>query len=440
MKVEKVRVKYFFGNDVKVEGADKAEDDGGILTAIFVELFNPILETFALRVGSVARDDVGSVVQCYNCTLNFLTNVQTLFSDDPGEDFATVVMTLAKPFKSFKDGFSAEEAKGIGRAMKGVNDITQATFADISRPASSETPQREGQESPHLLISDGVSSLRAGIDGAFAFMEGSLYRYSVLLSGYRSEAFANMLDDELTSLAKEVTRIVSLLSSVQAGIGNFDWEQVEIALGVMELAQELLRRAEELKSKLKEIEDGVIRGVKAAESWKQGNEKGPLTCAQVKALIAVCETFEDSSTSLVLNSPVTTKLPPPCVAAFDDLHLKCRLFAFGACFSVPRRAMRGISSMPCWKLDASKDPSSGYSVLPQEYVTVVGEHLLALMQRLEEYVQSFEVGEDGLGKVFVGRDIWRCLFEALHVPDVDEGVINDIVNAADREVRTRAIY
>jgi hypothetical protein len=86
----------------------------------------------------------------------------------------------------------------------------------------------------------------------------------------------------------------------------------------------------------------------------------------------------------------TTTLYPEAEEAMKRLGQACHNFVFDVCYSVPSRHLGGVSSMAAWKEEASADDFSSYGTLPQQYVTAVGEHMLALVQALEPFASDKE--------------------------------------------------
>ena len=58
------------------------------------------------------------------------------------------------------------------------------------------------------------------------------------------------------------------------------------------------------------------------------------------------------------------------------------------CSAIPERQLRGISALPVWKQEGgagSDGNEESYGVLPQPFITQVGEHMLALVEALEPF-------------------------------------------------------
>jgi conserved oligomeric Golgi complex subunit 7 len=68
----------------------------------------------------------------------------------------------------------------------------------------------------------------------------------------------------------------------------------------------------------------------------------------------------------------------------------CHTFVHEVCVSVPRFHLTGMASLPAWKESSHADDFASYGTLPQEYITHVGEHVLALVQALEPFATDKE--------------------------------------------------
>merc|ERR1719183_3091953 len=87
---------------------------------------------------------------------------------------------------------------------------------------------------------------------------------------------------------------------------------------------------------------------------------------------------------------------PSAHDAVAKLAHSCHTFVFDICSAVPKKYLRTLSSSSVWRETApdSSKSSSGLdydmpmSILPQAYITQVGEHMLALVQALEPFASS----------------------------------------------------
>ena len=137
-----------------------------------------------------------------------------------------------------------------------------------------------------------------------------------------------------------------------------------------------------------------------------------LTLAQIRAMLAkeACgaspTTYVDNGAGVKCPSTVvqlrrlcgsnnSPALLPIALDSTARLARSCLTLVFEVCSAIPERQLRGISALPVWKQDGggSDGGEESYGVLPQPFITQVGEHMLALVQALEPFASD----EDALG-------------------------------------------
>jgi len=86
---------------------------------------------------------------------------------------------------------------------------------------------------------------------------------------------------------------------------------------------------------------------------------------------------------------VSPPLFPKALDSTSRLARSCLSFVFEVCSAIPERQLHGISALPVWKQDgALDDDETSYGILPQSFITHVGEHMLALVQALEPFASD----------------------------------------------------
>jgi hypothetical protein len=113
---------------------------------------------------------------------------------------------------------------------------------------------------------------------------------------------------------------------------------------------------------------------------------------------AVCVGSDDEESNLaitalrrlVVQEEHAVALHPEAEKTAKRLVSSCHIFVYDVCSLVPRLHLGGISSMRAWEEAAGTDNFSLYRMLPQEYITRVGEHMLALVQALEPFASDKE--------------------------------------------------
>jgi hypothetical protein len=136
---------------------------------------------------------------------------------------------------------------------------------------------------------------------------------------------------------------------------------------------------------------------------------------------AVCVGSDDEESNLaiaalrqlVVQQEHSVALHPEAEETAKRLVSSCHIFVYDVCSSVPRLHLGGISSMSAWEEAAWTDNLSSYGMLPQEYITQVGEHMLALVQALEQFASDKKAlllaneVMDGVRRVAQRWTLWR---------------------------------
>jgi len=116
---------------------------------------------------------------------------------------------------------------------------------------------------------------------------------------------------------------------------------------------------------------------------------------------------------------------------FRGLAHACHTFVFDVCASIPMASLSLMTGMTVWK-DVPEDEDdedddvgeNKYSILPQQYITQIGEHMLALVQALEPFASdksSLELANEVMGggvKESVSLRYWMELMNGVSL-DVD---------------------
>lgn len=195
---------------------------------------------------------------------------------------------------------------------------------------------------------------------------------------------------------------------------EFDEQHVHCAL-------EVLRIAGVFKRDLKSFESSVRDRLKAMASQltdtvlELPNTDIPdaLSPMQIRGMLAkeACSpdtsSYVDDGTGVKYPSSVVqlrrlaglsgdSKSNPPLLfpKALDStsrLARSSQSFVFEVCYAIPERHLRGISALPVWKQEGSAGAEeNSYGILPQSFITHVGEHMLALVQALEPFASDDE--------------------------------------------------
>jgi len=129
-------------------------------------------------------------------------------------------------------------------------------------------------------------------------------------------------------------------------------------------------------------------------------------------------------------------LYPETRDASSRLSESCRIFVFDICSAVPRRALRNVASLPVWREEGASSAEESYGILPQQYITQVGEHMLALVQALEPFASDADAlaraNEAMSGAKKVAVQSWREFAASTGTVDAeDENVVWALMECKD---------
>ena len=192
---------------------------------------------------------------------------------------------------------------------------------------------------------------------------------------------------------------------------EFDEQHVNCALGILRIAgmfkRTLLSFESTVRDRLMKLSNELMESVLDDEA----SIPDGLTLAQIRAMLAkeACgaspTTYVDNGAGVKCPSTVvqlrrlcgsnSPALLPIALDSTARLARSCLTLVFEVCSAIPERQLRGISALPVWKQDGggSDGGEESYGVLPQPFITQVGEHMLALVQALEPFASD----EDALG-------------------------------------------
>jgi len=242
----------------------------------------------------------------------------------------------------------------------------------------------------------------------------AISRFELLTSGYNAPATLASIDNLIASHASELAIAMGTLSShVSNSTGNeFDEQHANCAL-------EILRIAGSFKRTLKSFDDSVkdrlrnLSDMMLDTALEDGELPDTLDPVQIRTFLAkeACKPssdYIDDGTGVKLPSSVvelrrlaggaTSKktvdcppLFPKSVFSVSRLARSCQSFVFEVCYAIPEKNLSGISALPVWKQDgAGSGDEESYGILPQSFITHVGEHILALVQALEPFASDKE--------------------------------------------------
>lgn len=405
-----------------------------IIVKVLNECFRPILPSFRSRLQSLFSSDVDmptkgsleSICSAYESTLHFfslayeataggwLDMIEGGFVKGDGaklfKDLTNVFLQIATPFTQYQERLAQLESKHSAVA-------TELVSKDIKEVANTVL----ASDNVLLALQDATGMLTNLSTFVFPLAESSLARFELLNGGYNVVKSLNTIDDLLSGHAKELATAVSSLSmsmtaDAQTLTTNYDDQHVLYALEILKTAGTFRQHVHSFKLRMQERLIVLIERIKAHDNLEKsldaalsGDRKGSassfpfpesLSVVEVDSFLikVICEDYNDECNpsikileryaSLEHKSSVVSMFPK-LDEAVKDISNSCHAFVFAVCSAVPYHYLGEVSSMNAWKELAETEDSS-YGTLPQQYITHVGEHMLALVQALEPFASDSE--------------------------------------------------
>ena len=405
---------------------------------ILQECFRPILPSFQSRLESLFSSSVStpssgsleSVCAAYQSTLRFLSLSYELvagaFLDiaepatgakkDTGlmvyDDMMKVFFQVSAPFSNYQQRFDQLELKHSKVATELVSKDIQQAVGSVSSSSNINL----------ATLQDATERLKDLAPFIFPMMEGSLDRFELLLNGYKVAEAIAAVDTVLADHAGEVVIAIRTLSAAMTADANrladsFDEQHVLCAMEVLKIAGSFKRDLRSFEGKSRErirmlaerMEAHLAREEMVNETRKSTKAKNPfvlpdsLSVVEIDSILtsATCSDSSDddgqNGSLLVLQRIAVTEtersaasLYPETGEAIIRLANSCHTFVFDVCSAVPRKHLGDISSMNVWQKAEDSSSLDSYGTLPQQYITHVGEHMLALVQALEPFASDPE--------------------------------------------------
>ncbi len=251
----------------------------------------------------------------------------------------------------------------------------------------------------------------------------AINRYELLNSGYNAPNTLSAIDKLVSNHAAELAISMGTLSTNAANSRGTDFDEMHV-----NCALDILRIAGMFKRNLRSFEHSVRDRFRALSMLMVDGvlEEGDvdaivpdeLSPAQIRAMLAreACDpspTYVDDGSGVMCptsvvqlrrlvggalstnDSSLTVSLLPLFPRSHEStsrLARSCLSLVFEVCSAIPERQLRGISALPIWKQDRVGGGGDGdeesYGILPQQYITQVGEHILALVQAFEPFASD----------------------------------------------------
>lgn len=414
-----------------------------IVVKVLREAFRPILPSFQSRleivfssaVSGSTRGSLETICSIYESTLRFLSLTYDLIAGafldlvesgvskkgDTGldlyQDMQDVFLQVGSPFALYAQRFADLEEKHSQVAAGMVSKDIQQTVGAVSSSSNLQILQE---------TTGRVKDLASFI---FPIVDGSLDRYELLNGGYRANPAIKTVDTILSNyLGELVISVRSLSAAISADVNKFSDEFDEQHVLC---AMEILKMAGNFRRDLRNFEGGTRKRMKALSErmgdylTREANLKNADTSIAKGGTASTSSSFSlPDSLSVVeidsyltkvfcgddevnddsgINSSFATlqqmgvssqELPSSeflylnAEKAVNRLASSCHCFVFDVCSSVPRKHLKDLSQMAAWREVASTDNFDSYGTLPQQYITQVGEHMLALVQIFEPFASD----------------------------------------------------
>jgi hypothetical protein len=249
-------------------------------------------------------------------------------------------------------------------------------------------------------------------------------RFELLNSGYNASATLSAIDALLSNHASELAIAMGSLAGNATSSSSgpeVDEQHVHCALEILRIAGVFKRNLksfeQSVRDRLKNMANQMLDTVLEPSDDVPSNIDIPdsITPIQIRAMLAkeacspLLSQYVDDGTGVKYPSSVVQlrrlaglsgdlKNSPPLLfpkAMESTLRLtrSSQSFVFEVCYAIPERHLRGISALPVWKQEGSSGGGTGddsYGILPQSFITQVGEHMLALVQALEPFASDNE--------------------------------------------------
>jgi len=277
----------------------------------------------------------------------------------------------------------------------------------------------------------------------FPLAEAAIHRFELLNSGYNAPATLTSIDRLISNHAAELAIAMGTLSTNASSASSgseFDERHVNCALEILRIAGMFKRNLRSfdytVRDRLRMLSKEIMMDNSALLDGVNGEIPDELSAVRIRAMLAkeACDpspTYIDDGAGVKcpasavqlrrLAGPANNKneSPPLFPKALDStsrLAKSCLSLVFEVCSAIPERQLRGISALPVWKQEGGGngvdgDNEESYGILPQQFITHVGEHMLALVQALEPFASDTDAlglaNEAMVGVMEVAVQPWK---------------------------------
>jgi len=416
---ERTQAKMVFGTELAPS----------IVARVLIECFKPIVTSFEKRLGKICpppgskglslsmntTDGTGgpeAIASAYEATIQFLSlaydqmeawngtthedakssNPTTTDDEDPTtsespiQSIWSAFLLIASPFLPYQQALAVAERDPMGEAASMVaKDVRSVVkFEDAA--------ERLGDLAPFM----------------FPLAESAFNRFELLNSGYNAPSTLTAIDKLISNHAAELAIAMGTLSTNASNSSGpeFDEQHVNCALEILRIAGLFKRNLQSfelsVKDRLRILSKTMVDTVLSSDDANIPDELSPV---QIRVMLAkqACDPspkYIDDGTGVKCPESVVElqrlagqpSLFPKALDSSSRLARSCLSLVFEVCSAIPERHLRGISALPVWKKEGggSDGDEESYGILPQAFITHVGEHMLALVQALEPFASDSE--------------------------------------------------
>lgn len=329
------------------------------------------------------------------------------------KELMDIFVLVASPFDVYQKQLPKFEMKCLGEQTQMLSkNIQKATMAVSGARVDLEILQSATDQLQELSVA------------VFPLAENAVARLELLNGGYATSQALMAIDRLLAGHAGEIAIAVhklsvSLTSDEQALVDSFDESHVLCALGILKVAGSFVRCHRLLENQSRErlnilcqrVAAHTARDKEVMTALDMVASGGKITfklldsmsIVEINSLITrtVCVGVSEEEfgisygtlQSLALKTDYVQALFPNAADSSKKIANSCHTFVYDVCSSVPRLYLSGMSSMGTWREISGGDSTVSYGILPQEYITHVGEHMLSLVQALEPFASDKEALE-----------------------------------------------
>lgn len=376
------------------------------------------------------------------------------------------IFTIASPFIAYQRNFSEFELKGIGSSVAMIATQIRNAVA----PSTS------------LDILESVNYIQTLVPSIYPHLLEMITRFESFNCGYSSQKLLQTIDSLLSSHFGELSIAINTLSTNIHGSHNsndvvirtevLDVQQVQAAVEVLTIAsvleKDMISFEDKIKGRLLALIDTMRSSIDEYIVLIKRSDLAPMKSLELSAIpdsLSITQTLSflsavafrteihdiTGATEYFVNDYVSairflsitesqiatmSQMFPRSFSSMNRLIRNCQLFMFDVCSSLPLNLLRGLTSNPNSNQNIISEVES-YGILPQLYITQIGEHILALVQALEPFSNqrdTIKFSNLDMNNIdHVATSCWNSLATKLQLNAVDDERLQRLMKGRDME-------